>query len=634
MKKFNGTGLRVLTGTILFAATSLASCSDNGEEPPTPIQPIPVELSNQIEYNAGTPIDIRSAIYEVEATDHYVFFLSPTSGIADVAGMTAANDYLRVGVSNPSGTVDPATGTYEIAYKDIVLTDQTGEQVEKLELSAVFTEASSQLELLLELQLKTGKTLRAHYKGVCNLTAPVKLDNQYELDKRISAIASAVEWHQPLNGVTSWCFYTQSGIAAPADGTSADLKIDLADGIETEEIDLATADPEEVTITCGAFHNTPQTTGTLRIVPNADGSELTLVLDAVNGESRLRAAYTGPVSIGYQSSDQIRIAEAGSQEETALTRVFRYKESIMNQFAFGMVDAETPAGLMEGHYAIVLGLSNLQIGSTIDLEKEASKCTLVLYDYRNYLTYDLSKSTGQGATGTITTAGTAERPYLYLSVVFPEGPAVESEWYGDVTPVQEAYELTPVKPFVPHMKIVSSDDEVLMEWNLSDMEVRLENNYRLRGGDPQYGGATFDAYFFYFRHEGSTEPIETSNEYPRLMIPASYLNSTDLNLAESQEELHWNFRFQNKNFQYTEYTEKYTMYGTTSGYCPDEVTTTVVRNADKTWKVSFRMKDYGSYSSWAPDRKEGTQNTVTIEWEGPATKYSGTNANALTDDDY
>ena len=75
------------------------------------------------------------------------------------------------------------------------------------------------------------------------------------------------------------------------------------------------------------------------------------------------------------------------------------------------------------------------------------------------------------------------------------------------------------------------------------------------------------------------------------------------------------------------------MYGSTYGYCPDEAKTTVVRNADKTWKVSYKMKD--SYpSSWNPDKKEGYQNTLTIEWEGAATKYSGTKKNDYPDDDY
>lgn len=78
--------------------------------------------------------------------------------------------------------------------------------------------------------------------------------------------------------------------------------------------------------------------------------------------------------------------------------------------------------------------------------------------------------------------------------------------------------------------------------------------------------------------------------------------------------------------QYTEYTELYANYA----HCPDNVTLTVVKNDDKTWNFSFTMKDsgQGTYDTW------GSGNTITIEWRGPATKYSGRNKNDLTDADY
>lgn len=631
MKKTYDPGLRVPARAILLAALCLVSCSDKQEEtPPAP----PVKLNNQIQYDGREPVAVRSAIYEMDADDGYTFYLSPTSGISDMAGMQVANDYLRIAVHEPIGTVNPATEAFEVSYSDILLTERTMDEAEKLELSVNLTKETSHLDLTLETVLRTGKTLRVRYNGACPEAAPQQLENQYELDKRISAIARAVVWHRPLEGTTTYAFYTQSGIEAPSDATPADLEVIVADGTETAHIVLSDADPAKVSVRCGGFLSGDGTTGTLSMTLNESGTELTVALDARNGVSRLRAAYDGPVSTGYASSDRIRITEDGTSEEASLTGVFCYKESIMNYFAFGTADSDAPAGLMQGRYAIELGLSNLQIGTTIDLATEASKCTLALHDYEQYTTRDIGKSSGRGATGTITTGGTAERLYLRLAVAFPDGPTVECEWYGQVTPVGQAYELAPVKPFVPHMKIVSPDDEVLTEQKLSNMEVRLEKGYRLRGGDPKYGGDTFDAYFFYFRHENSTEPIETPYEYPRLMLPASFLNSTELDLSEEQTGLHWNFRFINQNFQYTEYTERYTMYGSASGYCPDEVTATVVHNADKTWNVSFRMKDYGSYSSWAPDRKEGTQNTITIEWAGAATPYSGSNKNDLTDADY
>lgn len=631
MKKFYWSRLRVLTWAALFTAGGFASCSDDEKEP-TP--PPPVELNDQIRYDGGQPTDIKSAIFDVEDTDLYTFYLSPTAGIKDLAGMSAAKDYLSVVVRNPRGTVNTASDTFEIAYKDISVTKQTMNDIEKVQLSADLVAETQRLNLYVEVTLKSGKTLLARYNSTCTEAVPQKLSNQFELDKVITAIGSVVEWRNPAAGTTSYYFYTQSGVTAPSAATPAGMELTIADGTETANIDLSKADPEKVKVKCGGFLNAAGTTGTLSLSKNADGTELTVAIDALKGGSHLRTAYTGAFAPGYDSSNKMKVTEGGTPEEAAMKRVFSYKESLTNNFAFGLADAETPDGLMEGHYAVQLGLSNSMIGETIDLATEGSKCTFRLHDYRTYKTYDIAKSTGAGVTGTVTTAGTAQRLYLHLSVAFPDGPAIESEWYGDVT-AAEAFDLTPVKPFRPHINVVSADGETVMDRDLSAMEVRLEKNYRLRGGDPQYGGATFDAYFLYFRHaEGSDESIESTTYFPQLMIPASFLGTADLDLAVPQDDLYWSFKYNNSSVALqNEYMSQYTMYGSTYGTCPEEVKVTLIRNADKTWKVTFTMKD--SYpSSYNPDRKEGTQNSIAIEWEGAATKYSGTKKNDLTDADY
>lgn len=632
MKKCYWSRLRVLTWAVLCAAGSLASCSDKGDDDDPKPKP-PVELKNQIEYDGGKLIDIKSAIFDVEDTDLYTFYLSPRTGITDLAGMTATNDYLRVMVRNPKGTVNTSSDTFEISYKDISVKKLTMNDVESVKLSADLVGETSQLNLYVEVKLKTGKTLLARYNSTCTEAEPQKLVNQYELDKAVTAVGSVVEWYNPATGSTTYYFYTQSDITAPSEATPAGMEITLAEGVDAANIDLATADPEQVKILCGEFLYAAGTTGTLVISKNGDGTELTVTLDARNS-SRLRAAYTGAFTSGYASSNSVKFTLAGTPEEAALTKVFSFKESLTNNFAFGLADAATPEGLMDGHFAVQLGLSDMNIGKTIDLATEGSKCTFTLYDYQSYTTYDISKSSGQGVTGTITTSGTAERLYLRLSVAFPDGPAVEGEWYGDVTKT-DAFDITPVKPFVPYMKAMTPGGEPALDKELSNMEVRLEKNHKLRGGDPAYGGAILDAYFFYFRSaDASDVAIETTNYIPQLMIPASYLGSTELDLSVPQDDLHWSLKYNNNSVLFkSDYTENYTMFGSTYGTCPDEVKVTVVRNEDKTWKVTFSMTD--SYpSAYNPDRKEGTNNTFAIEWEGPATKYSGSKTNDLTDADY
>lgn len=631
MKKFYWSRLRVLTWAVLFAAGGFASCSDDEKEP---APPPPAELKDQIRYGDGQPVDVKSAIFDVEDTDLYTFYLSPTAGIKDLAGMSAAKDYLSVVVRNPKGTVNTASDTFEIAYKDISVKKQTMNDVEKVQLSADLVAETQRLNLYVEVTLKSGKTLLARYNSTCTEAVPQKLDNQFELDKAITAIGSVVEWRNPVESSTTWYFYTQSNVTAPSDATPAGMQITVADGTETANIDLSKADPEKVKVICGKFQTGEGATGTLSLAKNADGTELTVAIDALKGGSRLRTAYTGAFAAGTASSNTIKVTEGGTPEEAALKRVFGYKESLTNNFAFGVADAETADKLMEGHYAMKLGLSDMNIGKTIDLATEGGKCTFALYDYTTYTTYDIAKI--EGVTGTITTVGTAQRLYLRFSVTFPDGPVTEGEWFGDVT-AAEAVDITPVKPFVPHILLVKPDGTVLIDKTLSSMEMRKVNNYRLRGGDPQYGGATFNAYFFYFRPEDATESIESVNAIPCLMISGKYLNSTDLNLAAKDDaDLHWDFKFGANNQLAngsTGYSEQYSDGYSTYGYCPENVKASVIQNADKTWKVSFTMTDLYP-STWNPDRKEGTGNIITIEWEGPATKYSGKEKNDLTDADY
>jgi hypothetical protein len=46
------------------------------------------------------------------------------------------------------------------------------------------------------------------------------------------------------------------------------------------------------------------------------------------------------------------------------------------------------------------------------------------------------------------------------------------------------------------------------------------------------------------------------------------------------------------------------------------------------------MTDYGSFSSYTPDLKEGTKNRITIEWRDSATIYSGSKVNDMDASEY
>lgn len=461
---------------------------------------------------------------------------------------------------------------------------------------------------------------------------------RYGFVEMMQDIGSIVEWVDPAAKTTTWYFYADKDITAPSADKTEGMRITVAEGVATAEVDLSTADAEKLAIVCGDFTNAAGTTGTLNLVKNEEGT-LTLAIDAVNGTNRLRAAYSGTFATGYKSANNFSVSGIETPAQADLKRIFLFKDTSRSNYAFGLADAEAPAALMDGKYALRLGIGNAVFGRTIDLATQASMCELEVYEYDTYTTFDINKI--EGVTGTVISGGTVERPYLYVKAVFPEGPTVEGEWFGDAAAQTEAFDIVPVKPFVPYIKIFSKDGDVIFEKTLDRMEMRMEKDYKLRGG-PQYGGALFDAYFFYFRpveDTGDIDDLYGDYSYPILMMAKPYIGSTDLNLADPKEDLHWNFKYtaNDNKLQYgsSGYSETYSTGYSTSGYCPDEVKTTIVQNEDKTWTVTIQLKDAGSSLNYAGQPQPwGYGNSIVIEWKGAATKYTGTKKNDLTDADY
>jgi|GEM_PF-390735 len=227
---------------------------------------------------------------------------------------------------------------------------------------------------------------------------------------------------------------------------------------------------------------------------------------------------------------------------------------------------------------------------------------------------------------------------VVLAYLFIRDAKLEGEWSGVTTPMSQEPDMTPVAPFRSHFTLTAADGTTThVDKDLISVEMRMQKNYRLRGGDPAYGGATFNAYFFYFRPAGGeTTSITDTYTIPQLMLSASAVPTDgELDLASGDEELHWNFKYKTEKdkLYLPEYFENYQMFGSWTYRCPDDVKVTVVKNDDKTWKITFRMVDYGRFSNYS-STKEGSQSTVLIEWEGPMTKYSGSETNDLTDADY
>ena len=621
MKKSYLSGLRVLTWAMLLAAGSFVSCSDDneGKDGPTP-PPDPVELNDQFEYDGGDPVDIKSAIYEVEDTDLYTFYLSPSNGVTGMDDMTAVNDFLRIAVRNPKGTVNTETDEFEIAYKDITVNRNTLKtDVEKVSLQADLVAETSKLNLHVEVTMKSGKTLLARYNNTCTEAVPAELTNQYELDKTVTGIGSAVEWHDAAAAATTYCFYADPDVTAPSEET-AGLQITVADGVETAEVDLATADAEKIRIACGEFESGEGMTGTLSLAKS--GSKLTLTLDAEKGASRLRAAYAGDPVVGYASTNSLTVTEGETHETNDLKKVFLYQSAATNVLTFGQVaDAEAPAGLTKGHYAVSFNLSTSQLqGATVDFGKQEAQERI--FDYRAYRTWDNAKV--EGATGTVTTIQAGERTYLRFSVEFPEGPKLEGEWFGTFTTVKEETDMTPVEPFRPRVSIKSETGETLLDWEVTALELRHDTNFR----DSNTGDMIDAAYIFYFRTDKTEDNfgIDGLIGTPMFRLPDAYVGRDNFDLTEDTE-CKWAFNFNNSNL--SRYSTGYGCNNSWMKQCPNEATLTVKKN-DKEWEFTFTMLDYGMFGY----TEQGTKNVLTIEWKGPATKYTGSQKNDMTDADY
>ena len=620
--------------TAFATVFGLGSCEKeiNGEDPGT--EP-PVKLEDQIQYDGGALVDINSAIYEVENTDLYTFYLSPAAGIAGVGDLEdSGEEYLAVTVRNPGGTVDTENDEFSVSYRDVTVRKETMNDVESISLSADLVEQTSVLNLYVEVTLKSGKTLLARYNSTCTEAALAELSNQYELDGTINTIGSAVAWRNMPEQRTVYYFYSESGVTEPSGDKTPAFTIDLSESLLVSEdgtfkatVDLATADPADISVACGDFTTGDGTvTGTLTLSEEIRSQREFLVvsLDATAGGRRLRAECSLEFSCGYDASGMFSLTPAGEGAEpveTALSRVFLYSANGSNSLMFGPAEADIPEDLKDGDFAVRFGLLDSQIGQEV---VPGTGCTFYLYDYKNYTTTEADDR----AEGTVYVDKVGDKTYMYASVTFSDGTSINCEWYGVATAVTEDPDLTPVEPVRPRITVTDEDGIVTSDVPLRAVQVRMEKDYKLRGGDPAYGGATFDAYFFYFLTENVDDSsVETTSLVPQLMIPVSAVGQADIALGQMTTELNWSFKYTYLGvLQYREYTNKYNDYA----YCPEDAVATVIQNPDKTWYIKFSMTDAMESSFGIA----GSKNNIFIEWDGPASMYTGSKTNDLKETDY
>lgn len=611
------------------AACGLWACDKPAPEPtpgpdPGP-DPDPVTLVDQLMYDGEDAVDIKSVIWQQGEDNTYTFWFSPEENITTVEAMEAAEGVLRIAVSKAEGTVAVESELVDLQYEDIHIMPQTMGDVKKCELSVKLA-SDDHVTVSLDVEMSSGKTLAAEYDNACVKVEPEEdpLDNQFDLNGTISELQSAVAQYSVGTNVTVWKFYTQAGGPSSEEGAAIEFTVQGA----PSSLKADMSDTETLTLTCGDFSNTATTAGTLSLT--VEGTNVTLSIDATDGADRLRAEYAGAFTSADDAPEShLKVAGADGTTviDAALTAVFRHIDGSNVRLVLG--DASNPSSpedLMSGKYVLDLRIPSAYFTEE-GRELDYNDITGLAYDY--YLDY-ASWVVEDAESCSVYVRKTGENSlYMTFSIKLDDGPSFEGTWYGDVTDVTEFPDLTPVEPVEYKIEITDASGAVLLSKILERVELRRENDYRVRGGDPAYGGATFDAYVFYFCSADSDNAVDNMLFTPKLMIPVEAVTGEEIELATAG--ICFEFRYQNSNLYTTTYSDNYTMYGSTTWSCPDDAKVTVSQDAGtKVWKVSFSMTDYISNKSYG----QGYGNYLTINWEGPATKYSGTSRNDMPDSEY
>lgn len=612
------------------AASGLWACDKPAPEPtpgPDPGPgPEPETLVDQLMYDGGDAVDIKSVIWQQSEDKTYTFWFSPEENITTVEAMEAAEGVLSIAVTKAEGTVAVESELVDLQYEDIHIMPQTMGDVGKCELSVKLA-SDDHVTVSLDVEMSSGKTLAAEYDNTCVKVEPEPeeepLDNQFDLNGTISDIRSAVAQYSVGTNATVWKFYTQAGVTSPADGAAIEFTVKGAPASLKADM----SDTETLSLTCGDFTNTATTAGTLSLT--VEGTDVTLSIDATDGTDRLRAEYADAfTSVDDAPQSHLKVADAGGTTvvDAALTTVFRQIDGSNVRLVLG--DASNPSSpedLMGGKYVLDLRIPSMFVTEE-GRELDYNDITGFAYDY--YLDYASRVVEDEAESCSVYVRKTAENAlYMTFSIKLADGPFFEGSWYGDVTDVTEFPDLTPVEPVGYKVEITDENGAVLKSILLERLELRRENDYKVRGGDPQYGGATFDAYVFYFC-SADTENVDDILFTPHLMIPVDAVTGEEIELATAG--ISFEFRYQNENLYKTSYSENYTMYGMTTWACPDDAKVTVSQDADaKVWKVSFSMTDYisGAYT-------HGKNTHLTINWEGPATRYNGRETNDMDASEY
>ena len=627
------------------------------ENPDDPEVPEVVLKGNSFQRgDAGVPVELNSAIYEIDEDGKYTFYFSNQSGIKRVSEMLALHpdDYMTVGGVTPDAE-NPQT-SYRVVQGNLTVTETTqfDEQSVRVALGAE--------SVKLEVRFRSNDAgaaagnFYALYDGRCAESDYPAVANAYASGREEpTAIASVVEERDPNTELYTYYIYGADGpepavvITIPASQLNAKYSdndiFTLADGVSAEF--------KGVGLTGGA-----NTYGGVSVANYSDatlkGVARTIALTYRNTESNTyyRLNYTGTVHATYVSADRA----AWGDETVAEPKLFAYTDhtTLRTYFILGNGEADDLAALNrngeEGAWTVWFSVmtDDANRGGTYKPSADGFGLESKAYLYGSYETVNV----GQDATLTINPNPNGEGNEYYFNFAGSfNGTPCTFEYYGApvAATIADGKTLTnvlaPVKPSSGALHVYNTSrtedrgweenvftpfDTPSFEREIFEMYVEKTDNMIIES--TRVNG---NCYVFYMRLRFKTasggyyseENLGDRAWTPRLVVPESALGQKlDLTTDAPDNSSYWMFEY-NAKYDFSPVFDKWYTSGNGSRV-PTKGSVTVVQNDDKTFNLSLYLYDYV-----AGLLSPGNQKTLVIELRDfKGLRYNSAN-NLLTEED-
>lgn len=667
MKNTKRFAVRTFVVSALAVAGLFTACDKNEPEPTpgtkepggeTVTWPKAAEgIANQYQYNGAELVDIKNVVYDYsEEAGAYCLAFSTVEGENSVEGVLKG-DAKSVVLVIP--TLDGAVDT----TKAFGFTLGDGKELSVM--NSVLSGKEHSVKISATLKDETHVAVNIEYIGetpdspyfflqydgeAVKEAHEIVLGNQMmREDGTITDIKSVhgVIGHSTYGSMINLFFYdTEADSEEDASALSPALVVAFPDG--TENVDFSTIDQAFVVQAGKDFEymydpDAPvAASGSFSFNENATDGTCGISLDLTVGDKSVKIAYEGGVYVYFSSMNSLEIDFDETELNPDVNVLFREVKDGKCRLVLGSnEDATTPEELKNGRYAISVTLPSDGLDDEYDIS-EATDCVVEVYDYQNFTTtvYDREHLGEDGVIAVYTDPNKdGENLYLHLEgLEFANGLYVDGDYYGAVTDT-EIPDLTPVKPtpaVEPRILITTAEGTELQNIPVTAMELaHFTDTY-----DPY--GTRMSGYALYFRNASTgTNVSKQDATTPFFIVPDSCLDCEDFDLVTNAATTPWSFLF----FKNMKLTCAFTGYGYNAVmdpaggkiyHCPDEAKLTFKKEG-KTWYFKFTMTDYGELDAYGMTQysapaKNGTNNKVTIEWKGTATKCTGTDfTNDYTD---